>query len=391
MVSDYQFISFRRTWRVDEDTWFNLGQCKAIISAIARTPIMPQYREEIYSVSLIRGAQATTAIEGNTLTEEEVRQISLGRSLNMPSKQYMEQEVRNVLDALNSIRDQIVNGVLIEFISPQLIKRFHFLIGKDLNKNFEAIPGEFRRNEVTVGAVYKAPPYVEVEEFMRRFCDWVRKEFHYEKGQSFSTAILQAIVTHVYIAWIHPFGDGNGRTARLIEFYLLLRAGIPDIAAHVLSNFYNETRADYYRHLRESSQGGGDLSNFIKYAIQGFKDGLKSILEKVNLNQLEIAWRNHVHETFQSAVAPRTTQIKKRQMGLILSMNLEFDYTEDRLMRLNNSIELEYAEKSRRTFTRDLQSLIAMGLVVNSESGYRANTAILRGAMAQVRIDKLSF
>ncbi|MCB1308450.1 MAG: Fic family protein [Leptospiraceae bacterium] len=303
----------------------------------------------------------------------------------------MEQEVRNVLDALNSIRDQIVNGVLIELISPQLIKRFHFLIGKDLNKNFEAIPGEFRRNEVTVGAVYKAPPYVEVEEFMRRFCDWVRKEFHYEKGQSFSTAILQAIVTHVYIAWIHPFGDGNGRTARLIEFYLLLRAGIPDIAAHVLSNFYNETRADYYRHLRESSQGGGDLSNFIKYAIQGFKDGLKSILEKVNLNQLEIAWRNHVHETFQSAVAPRTTQIKKRQMGLILSMNLEFDYTEDRLMRLNNSIELEYAEKSRRTFTRDLQSLIAMGLVVNSESGYRANTAILRGAMAQVRIDKLSF
>jgi len=41
---------------------------------------------------------------------------------------------------------------------------------------------------------------------------------------------------------IHPFGDSNGRTARLIEFYILLRAGLPDMVSHILSNHYNDTR-----------------------------------------------------------------------------------------------------------------------------------------------------
>ncbi|NJN71060.1 MAG: hypothetical protein HC801_12855, partial [Nitrospira sp.] len=81
-----------------------------------------------------------------------------------------------------------------------------------------------------------------------RFCEWLKKEFCFDSGsQSFEDAVIQAIVTHVYLEWIHPFGDGNGRTGRLLEFYILLRAGNPDISSHILSNFYNETRAEYYR------------------------------------------------------------------------------------------------------------------------------------------------
>ena len=77
--------------------------------------------------------------------------------------------------------------------------------------------------------------------------------------------------THVYIAMIHSFGDGNGRTVRLIEFYILLRAGLPDIASHILSNHYNDTRQEYYRQIdlciRER-----DLSGFVRYVVQGFRD-----------------------------------------------------------------------------------------------------------------------
>lgn len=384
----HSFIRFARSWDLDNDTWFILGQCKSLISSIWRTPIMPRYRDEIYSVSLIKGAQATTAIEGNTLSEDEVRQINEGKSLKKESKQYMEQEVKNVLEALNILRNQIVSNESIQLLTPHLIRKFHEMIGRDLGDNFEAIPGQFRRNEVTVGSVYRAPSYTEVDQLMDSFCIWSKSEFHYEQGQNFSTAIIQAIVTHVYIAWIHPFGDGNGRTARLIEFYLLLRAGVPDIAAHVLSNFYNETRSEYYRQLTISSKNGGDLTSFVKYAINGFKDGLKVILEKVNLNQLEIAWRNYVHEVMSSEDAPKTPKVKKRQLSLILSMKLEIDYTETGLLKVNDAIAVEYSGRSRKTFNRDLQSLLAMGLLSESEAGYRANTAILQGIMAKARDHK---
>jgi hypothetical protein len=54
--------------------------------------------------------------------------------------------------------------------------------------------------------------------------------------------LIAAVVAHVYFEWIHPFGDGNGRTGRLIELKLLLEAGVPQPAAHLLSNHYNATR-----------------------------------------------------------------------------------------------------------------------------------------------------
>jgi Fic family protein len=60
-------------------------------------------------------------------------------------------------------------------------------------------------------------------------------------------ALMKAILTHLYIAWIHPFGDGNGRTARLAELQILLAAGMPMPASHLLSNHYNTTRTDLYR------------------------------------------------------------------------------------------------------------------------------------------------
>jgi len=78
--------------------------------------------------------------------------------------------------------------------------------------------------------------------------------------------------------WIHPFGDGNGRTARLVEFQILLQAGIPSPAAHLLSNHYKQTRTEYYRQLATASRSGGNILPFIEYAVGGFVDGLKEQL-----------------------------------------------------------------------------------------------------------------
>ena len=77
----------------------------------------------------------------------------------------------------------------------------------------------------------------------------------------FALAMACAVYAHLYIAWLHPFGDGNGRTARLLDllfqFLILARSGMAPLpAAHLLSNHYNLTRDQYYRELAKASSTG---------------------------------------------------------------------------------------------------------------------------------------
>jgi Fic family protein len=100
------------------------------------------------------------------------------------------------------------------------------------------------------------------------------------------------VVAHLCLAWIHPFGDGNGRTARLVEFQILLGAGVPTPAAHLLSNHYNQTRTEYYRQLDRASKSGGEIVPFIEYAARGFVDGLREQLHKIRDQQWDVSWRS---------------------------------------------------------------------------------------------------
>jgi Fic family protein len=264
MKNSLGHITFKRTWTVNEQISNLLGQCYAYIQAITNTPIRPDYFRRLLLVSLRRGALATTAIEGNTLSEKELDQIEAGNDLP-PSRQYLQKEVQNILDAFNLLLAELVQDKKAEMITVTLIKRFHEMVGKGLGDKY-GNPGHFRRKNVTVGN-YRPPNFDQVEGLAQQFCDWLFKEFHYAGGQNFDDTVIQAIVSHVYMVWIHPFLDGNGRTARLLEFYLLLRAGVPNIASHILSNHYNNTRDDYYRQLQNASETG-DLTGFIQYALE---------------------------------------------------------------------------------------------------------------------------
>ena len=105
--------------------------------------------------------------------------------------------------------------------------------------------GELRQHSVIVGR-YIGAPASECERLVREFCEWLNNDKVAPAGYKryeLAWQVIRSIVAHVNLALIHPYGDGNGRLSRLLEFAILLRAGVPDIAAHLLSNFYNSTRA----------------------------------------------------------------------------------------------------------------------------------------------------
>ena len=376
----YPHMLFKKNWKISKSTYFQIGQCDAILKAITNTPIRPDYRENLHHVALVKGAQATTAIEGNTLSYEEIEAVEKGEKLQ-PSKEYLEKEVKNIINAFNVILENTLINKEISLITPELIREFHKMVGIDRGEHFTAIPGSFRKNFVAVNR-YKAPDFKDVPELTKQLCLWIKKEFHYDKGQTFEESIIQAIVTHIYIAWIHPFSDGNGRTARLLEYYLLLRAGVPDIASHILSNFYNLTRNEYYRQI-EKAHNERDISSFIAYAVQGFRDELLAILNKIQESQLLVAWRNYIYGIYDSHKgAGKTVQANKRRRKLILAIPHDKYLSEEEIINLKIEIVKMYSDLSEKSFQRDIDELIKLDLLDKENNKYRAKIEILTRYMA---------
>jgi len=384
MKNTLEHISFKANWKLREKAVNLLGQCYAYIDSMLNIPIRPDYHQKLLEVSLNKGALATTAIEGNTLTEEELAQILKGIDL-APSKKYQQQEVKNIIDAFNTILNEVIRDKSQTIISPELIKRFNKMVGKDIGEAFGGNPGQFRRRNVTVGA-YRPPSFEMVEELVKKLCDWLLKEFHYEHDQNFNEAVIEAVVTHVYIAWIHPFLDGNGRTARLLEFYLLMRAGVPNIASHVLSNHYNNTRTEYYRQLQNASETG-NLSAFIEYALEGFRDGLEKILNIIHKDQTEITWRNFVYdevEKIQDEGKNSTTLRRIRQLAYYIPADRFYSMSEIKF--LNPKITEEYIKLNEITLRRDLELLVEKRLLVAEKNKFSANYKLLQNFLPETSV-----
>ena len=133
----YDHLCFQKRWQLGEEHWFLLGESSALIRAIKNTAIRPDFRRELYKVSLIKGAVATTAIEGNTLTEEQVRALEEGRAELPESREYLQTEVENVIAALNSVLRQVIDNRDV-LITPELIREYHRMIGKNIKTTIDS-------------------------------------------------------------------------------------------------------------------------------------------------------------------------------------------------------------------------------------------------------------
>lgn len=212
---------------------------------------------------------------------------------------------------------------------------------------------------------------------VERLCRWLSgPDFVGGEGQTTVYAILQAVLAHLYLAWIHPFGDGNGRTARLVEFQLLFARGVPSPAAHLLSNHYNQTRAEYYRQLDRASKSGGDVIPFLCYAVQGLVDGLRQQLEFVWGQQWDVTWRNYVHELFRHKSSSSAT----RQRDLALDLGATNDWVPvAEIENLSTRLARGYAGKTAKTVQRDLKVLERLGLIERDSRNVRARREIILG------------
>jgi len=385
-ITTHPWITFRLDVRkVPWTLWDNVGEARSKCRHLSKTPLPPDLARELERVYLAKGARATTAIEGNSLSEEQAVAAVEG-NLRLPeSQKYLQQELENIIEAISSIEREIYDGSRFD-VSPERLRDLNRRVLADLEVEDHVTPGEFRTSGVAVGGVYRGAPAADCEYLVKAMCDWLNgRDFHVAADEedhvrSFMLALLKAVVAHVYIAWIHPFGDGNGRTARLIEFGILTAAGIPSVAAHLLSNHYNATRTRYYRELEYASKSGGDLTRFLSYAIEGFVGELQQQLDNVHGWTLEAAWTNHVHSLFSEA----HTITARRQRDLVLALPAEEFVPRARISTLTPQLAEGYAGKQAKTVTRDLNALSKLGLIERRPKGIRAKREIMLSLLPRV-------
>ena len=402
--------------------WALLGQAVALCEQVSGAVLPPRAARRLYRMYLVKGVRATTAIENNTLTEEQVGRVLDGTLDLPPSQEYLGQEVRNILDACNGICDQIRDGS-----PPRLTREWIADANRAVLDGLEevlgegVVPGEVPAFEGGVGR-YRAAPREDCDYLLGRLCQWLDEDdvpgprteateggasraglskapnngapadvagppdaparagdvFQDARRRRMAEGILKATLAHLYIAWIHPYGDGNGRTARLVEYLLLARAGVAFPSAHLMSNHFNLTRNRYYRELDRSSRAGGhgrnadrgDAFGFVEYAVRGFVDGLADQCRYIEQVQMELAWEHFVFHTFRLT---KQTPAARRRREIVLAMSsLDEPIQKRDVPSLTSEVARMYADKTYKTLTRDLNWLVNEDLIERGPGGYRA-------------------
>ncbi len=219
----------------------------------------------------VRNAYASTSIEGNPLTLEQVRAIEEGRPLAAAG----ERPQREVLNYFAGLR-YVEKNAAKKLIHHEHIFTLHKILAEGVMDQGEA--GRYRSTYVRVGT-YIPPPPDDVSPLVFELLEWWNKA-----SRDWSPVLSSAILHHRFES-IHPFADGNGRTGRALALWELYRRGFDTHHIFSVDEFYWEDRTRYYAALDAVRRNGDDLTGWLEYSAEGLRQTLERVWVRVRTFQ----------------------------------------------------------------------------------------------------------
>ena len=191
-----------------------------------------------------------------------------------PDREREEQETRNANALMQFVGEYMKNNPDALLTEPLLLQ-FHEILTAGINYEYNE-PGRYRSHAVNVGAYRPPSTQEEVRDLMTAFFTW----FNTGLANTWDP-VLRAIIAHFYVVSIHPFGDGNGRTSRAVESFLLYKAGVNVRGYYSLANYYYQHRDEYIYHLNDiQMRGGSDLTPFASFALTDWCKSFRLFITK---------------------------------------------------------------------------------------------------------------
>ena len=237
----------------------------------------PQYEEWFRHRAWVRTVHGTTRIEGNSLSDLEVEEV-LERSPSLRQKDIL--EVLATREAL-AFADAVARRRGVD-VDERLIREIHKRVLDDIDPMLQ--PGEYRRGQNRVAdaegrLIFSTPVSGDVPELMHSFGTWLRA------GGDRQAAPVVAALAHLELVAIHPFYDGNGRTARALARYILVRGGYALNGVVSLDAYLDLQRREYFAAIRRAVgrtyKPGYDATPFVGYFIGAIAASAEHVLGQV--------------------------------------------------------------------------------------------------------------
>ena len=313
----------------------------------------------------------SSAIEGVVLDPENVRS-SLARRLKLDvgglkthKDRYVDGVVEMMLDATQKFSMPLTRERLFgwhAYLFPGVrTTGDKFRVGAwrdDSQGPMQVVSGPVGRHKVH----YEAPKADRVEGEMGKFLSWF-------EGDEQEDPLLKAAIAHLWFVAIHPFDDGNGRIGRAIAEMCLARSDGSAQRFYSMSSQILEERKGYYEVLEKTQAGSLDITEWLKWfleclgrAIEQSNQITSSALEK------ELFWKN---------LKERKVSLNDRQTKVLnkLFSGFEGKLTRDKWMKMTKA--------SSRTALRDIEELIALGIIEQEEAGGRSTSYRLKKIVEQ--------
>lgn len=253
----------------------NLTLVAAARELILNSPFIPKWEVALRREAIIRSAHSSTAIEGNRLSLEQVSELAQGREIMASRKD--KQEVLNYLNVLKNI-EKLTDG---KKITEKNLLSIHKLVTDSTLEN-PSDCGAYRTRYIIIGnkltgeIVFRPPANEDVPELMRNLIEWLNSS-----DTKTLDPVIEAGIAHYEFVRIHPFVDGNGRTARALATLILYLQGFDAKQFFCLDDYYDSNRPAYYKALQSVDQKTLDLTNWLEYFTEGVKSGIAAVKERV--------------------------------------------------------------------------------------------------------------
>ena len=289
--------------------------------------------------ALILESHHSTHIEGTALNLEQAQSILEGKKLKGINRDD-EKELLNYKKAMDFIAKYIGKD---DPIAEGIIRELHKIVVKGVRGD-KADPGNYRKiqnyvvNSLTREIIYTPPGPIEVPHLMREFVDWINRVED-------MSPVLTAGIAQFQFVHIHPFIDGNGRTARLLSTLILYKTGYDFKRLFSISEYYDKDRPGYYKAIQTVRNNDMDMSVWLEYFVTGLRSQMEEIQEKG-----------------KQIIKQDTALQKIKRAGLNARQEKAVKY----LLRKGSISVNEYQSAVsciRRTAQRDLDNLMGKGII----------------------------
>lgn len=345
-----------QSWIIyDQTTVFReLVETKAAVLALKAIPHRRDWVERLQEIQLKMEVAGTSRIEGADFTENE---LETALSPTTSTEELITRSQRQARAAVNTYR-WIATIPSDRLITVDLIKEVHAGMIQGCDDD-HCPPGVLRGRDYNV--TFGLPRHrgcdggAECESSMADLVRAINQEFRDHDP------LVQALAFHYHFAAMHPFLDGNGRTARALEALLLQRAGLRDTAFIAMSNYYYEEKPQYLSVLARVRAARHDLTPFLVFALRGVRNQCERLSYEITLNVKRAVFRNMMFDLFPRLETPRKRVIAQRQIG-ILKILLD---GETRITDVYGKLSDTYEQMKAPVpaFIRDVSALIHLGAV----------------------------